>query len=63
MLELKALFGLVAVVASIVVLWIFLPRNGEEHPLTAKPYFSAFIVPLIMAGAVLGIAFFLSALV
>jgi hypothetical protein len=50
MLELKALIGLAAIAASIVMIWIFLPRNGEEHPLTARPYFSAFIIPLQRAG-------------
>jgi hypothetical protein len=38
-------------------------RNGQEHPLAERPYFYAFIVPLIMAAAVLGIAFVVSALV
>ena len=61
--ELKALAGVVAIAASIVIIWIFLPSNGQEHPLTERPYFSAFIVPLIIASAVLGIAFVISALV
>jgi hypothetical protein len=59
--ELKALIGLAAIAASIVTIWIFLPRKGEEHPLTTRWYFSAFIVPLIIAAAVLGIAFVVSA--
>lgn len=45
------------------MIWTFLPRNGREHPLTERAYFSAFIVPLIIASAVLGVAFVVSALV
>jgi len=60
--EWKVFFGVAAIVASIVMIWIFLPRNGQEHPLAERAYFSAFIVPLIIAAAVLGIAFVVSAL-
>jgi len=62
MLELKALAGVAAICCSIVATWIFLPRNGQEHRLTEKSYFSAFIVPLIIAAAVLGLALVVSAL-
>lgn len=63
MLELKALAGVAAIAASIAILWIFRPRDGREHPLTEKSYFSAFIAPMTIAAAVLGIAFVVSALV
>lgn len=61
--ELKALAGAAAICCSIVATWILLPRNGREHWLAEKSYFSAFVAPLIIAAAVLGIAFIVSALI